>query len=299
LLVHTQIFKSPNLQIKAMTFEEFFKKKKINLTTLQQAEGTLFAEFKNHFELMGEKSFDHTKKYWFNKLRRQFPAPVEVKAEKVVIENPLAEQTIIETLSEPVAEQPKVGFTPRFKAGAAAAEPVEISTPPVSEEPIDTNKPATTAKPSFTPRFKAGVTAAKTEESISEPKAEEPTKSAAAKPGFTPRFKAGVTSASKPQEPAEEPKVEGEKPVEAAIPAKVGFTPRFKAGVTKAVPTSETPIEEPKVEENVTAALSEPQAIEETSTLPSVEEKTDTEEKPDSTTPPKIGFKPRFKPPQK
>jgi hypothetical protein len=344
LHIHTQIFKLLNLQIKPMTFEEFFKKKKINLTTLQQAEGTLFAEFKDHFELMGEKSFDHTKKYWFNKLRRQFPAPVEVKAEKVVIENPLAEQTITETLSEPVAEQPKVGFTPRFKAGATAAkptEPVENTAPPVSEETTtDTAKPATTAKPGFTPRFKAGVTAAKTEEPTAEPKAEEqkteePAKSAAtAKPGFTPRFKAGVTSAPKPQEPAELPKIEEEKPatpakvgftprfkagvtkaavetpaeqpivdeekpIEPAQPAKVGFTPRFKAGITKALPATETPTEEPKVEENVaTTSPSEPQAIEETATLPPVGEKANTDEKPESTTPPKIGFKPRFKPPQ-
>jgi hypothetical protein len=327
-----------------MTFEEFFKKKKINLTTLQQAEGTLFAEFKDHFELMGEKSFDHTKKYWFNKLRRQFPAPVEVKAEKVVIENPLAEQTITESLAEPITEEkPKTGFTPRFKAGATAAkpvEPVENTTPPVSEDAAtEITKPATTAKPGFTPRFKAGVTAAKTEESTSETKTEEQNTEEPAKPvttikpGFTPRFKAGVTKAiiepasetpkveeEKPAEPTqpakvgftprfkagvtkavtetsvEQPKTEEEKPVEPTQPAKVGFTPRFKAGITKAIP-AETPIE-PKVEENAAEVLSEPQATEETFSLPSVEEK-NAEEKPEPITPPKIGFKPRFKPPQK
>lgn len=322
-----------------MTFEEFFKKKKINLTTLQQAEGTLFAEFKEHFELMGEKSFDHTKKYWFNKLRRQFPAPVEVKAEKVVIENPLAEQTITETLTEPaIEEKPKVGFTPRFKAGASAAkptEPIEKSAPVVSEENTNADKPATTAKPGFTPRFKAGVTA-KPQEQVTEPKAEDakpaeeqPKTTPPTKVGFTPRFKAGVTKPvtetpveepkveeEKPVEPAspvkvgftprfkagvtkpttevptEQPKVEAEKPAESASPAKVGFTPRFKAGVTKAVPAAETSIEQPKAEA-IDAPSNEIQQAEDVAITPPVEEKTE------ATTPPKIGFKPRFKPPQK
>src|ERR1700712_5325541 len=102
-----------------MTFEEFFKKKKIDLLALQQGEQSLFSEFKTHYEQMGEKSFDHTKKYWFNKLRRRFPAAPEVKTEKVRIENPLAEQTITESLIEPVKAAPKLGFAPKFKAAGA------------------------------------------------------------------------------------------------------------------------------------------------------------------------------------
>src|SRR5476651_1263559 len=104
-----------------MTFEEFFKKKKISLDLLQAGEPALFAEFKNHYEQMGEKSFDHTKKYWFNQLRLKYPAPPEVKVEKIHIENQLAEQTINEALSEasvPVAAT--TGFKPRFKAAMAA-----------------------------------------------------------------------------------------------------------------------------------------------------------------------------------
>ncbi len=38
-----------------MTFEEFFKKKKIDLGLLNAAEPTLFAEFELHYNLMGEK----------------------------------------------------------------------------------------------------------------------------------------------------------------------------------------------------------------------------------------------------
>src|ERR1700743_3284464 len=103
-----------------MTFEEFFKKKRIDLVALEQGMQALFFEFREHFEQMGEKSFDHTKKYWFNKLRRQFPLPAEVKVEKVHIANPLAEQTITEALLEegltPKPAATKPGFTPRFKA---------------------------------------------------------------------------------------------------------------------------------------------------------------------------------------
>src|SRR6201995_2824212 len=109
-----------------MTFEEFFQKKKISLAALEQGEPYLFSEFKIHFGLMGEKSFDHTKKYWFNKLRLQFPAPVELKTEKVKIDNPLADQTITESLIEETVSKPKLGFTPKFKA--PAPKPVETDT---------------------------------------------------------------------------------------------------------------------------------------------------------------------------
>src|ERR1700733_11548992 len=105
-----------------MTFEEFFLKKRIDLAALQQGEPALFSEFKTHYQQMGEKSFDHTKKYWFNKLRRQFPLSPEIKTEKAHIANPIAEQTVTESLIETVLppSSPKVGFTPRFKAGATA-----------------------------------------------------------------------------------------------------------------------------------------------------------------------------------
>lgn len=104
-----------------MTFEEFFKKKRIDLAALLIAEPSLFSDFNAHFEQMGEKSFDHTKKYWFNKVRRQFPLAPEIKTEKVHIQNPLAEQTITESLIDIIpAATPgsaKLGFAPKFKTG--------------------------------------------------------------------------------------------------------------------------------------------------------------------------------------
>ena len=66
-----------------LTFEEFFQKKKIDLTQLRNAEPGLFVEFSKHYPLMGEKSFDHTKKYWFNKLRRTYPLAVKAKSHPV------------------------------------------------------------------------------------------------------------------------------------------------------------------------------------------------------------------------
>ena len=182
-----------------MTFEEFFKKKRIDLAAFQQGEPALFAEFKLHFEQMGEKSFDHTKKYWFNKLRRQFHLAPEEKPEKAKIENQLAEQTITEELSELSTPAPKAGFTPRFKA---AVKPVE-------------DKPETPVA--------ANPAAAETEK---------------LKVGFTPRFKAGVTKPTEPVATENPEDKKEETPVVEDKP-KVGFTPRFKAGVTTPAETAE------------------------------------------------------------
>ena len=129
-----------------MLFDEFFKKKKINLQTFEQGEPALFSEFKIHFEQMGEKSFDHTKKYWFNKLRLRFPAPIEVKAEKVVIENQLAEQTITESLIESSTPAPNVGFKPKFRAGVTKPTETHIATQRRYRTGITTSKRRLQAK---------------------------------------------------------------------------------------------------------------------------------------------------------
>jgi hypothetical protein len=206
-----------------MEFEEFFKKKRIDLDALQKVEPVLFSEFKNHFGLMGEKSFDHTKKYWFNKLRLQFPAPVEVKIEKVRIDNPLAEQTITESLIEETVTPPKLGFVPKFKANipksaAAADTPVETKS---EEQPAASPAP----KLGFTPKFKA----ASPPKPAAEPdKTEEtPIPAPAPKLGFTPKFKA----ASPPKPAAEPDKPAAEASEDTPAPenpeAKPAYKPRF------------------------------------------------------------------------
>jgi len=145
-----------------MIFEEFFKKKRIDLAALEIGESALFSEFKVQYEQMGEKSFDYTKKYWFNKLRRQFPLAIEVKTEKPHIANPLAEQTVIESLTEtvPPPPLPKLGFVPKFKMGNMAKP--AVSTDDKKEEPAASaneitapEKPveSTESKPAYKPRF--------------------------------------------------------------------------------------------------------------------------------------------------
>src|SRR5579872_2202816 len=158
-----------------MTFEEFFRKKRIDLVALEKAEPALLSEFKTHFEQMGEKSFDHTKKYWFNKLRLTYHLAPEPKVEKVIIENTLAEQTITESLLESSAPPAIVGFKPRFKPGMG--KPAETPAPEAkkSEEATEPTVPPP-ANAGFKPRFKAGAT--KPVEPIAEqkeePKAERP-----------------------------------------------------------------------------------------------------------------------------
>jgi hypothetical protein len=280
-----------------MEFEEFFKKKKIDLPVLEKTEPELFSEFKTHYGQMGEKSFDHTKKYWFNKLRHQFPLSPEIKTEKVHIANPIAEQTVTESLIETVLPPPsaKVGFTPRFKAGAAT-KPAETTedkkeeTPPVTDQQSpETPTPTPSPKVGFTPRFKAGVTTKPAEvkedtkeenPSVADQQASEtPAPAPSPKVGFTPRFKAGVTKPAEAQADKKEEALPASdsQASETTAPApspKVGFTPRFKAGVTKSAGTQEDKKEE---------AL--PSAEESSKETPSEE---NTESKP-------AAYKPRFK----
>ncbi|WP_295668059.1 hypothetical protein [uncultured Mucilaginibacter sp.] len=215
-----------------MTFEEFFIKKRIDLPALEKAEPGLFSEFKTHFFQMGEKSFDHTKKYWFNKLRHQFHLAPEIKVEKPVVIQPIAQPAVSESLTETtVAPQPaKQGFVPRFKAANIAKPPV------VEEKPVEAAPAPTSAKPGFTPRFKATnmpkpvVTEHKTEEKTSETEATPQPQPA--KPGFTPRFKA----ANMPKPAITEDKIEEKSTESASSPdttpsgsdtPKPAYKPRF------------------------------------------------------------------------
>jgi hypothetical protein len=181
-----------------LTFDEFFKKKRVDLTALEKAEPALFSEFKTHYEQMGEKSFDHTKKYWFNKTRRQYPLAPEVKTEKPHIANPIAEQTITESLTEqtaPVTTAPKVGFTPKFRAANMAKPVVEDKKeelPAATGEPVTPSAEATPAKPAgFVPRFKMKPKV-DAEESTSPPASAatpQPDEASEAKPAYVPKFK--------------------------------------------------------------------------------------------------------------
>jgi len=289
-----------------LTFDEFFKKKRIDLPALQKAEPALFSEFKTHYEEMGEKSFDHTKKYWFNKTRRQFPLAAEVKTEKPHIANPIAEQTITESLSETVSQpSAKVGFTPRFKANVTkpATEERPEEAADVKQEPTQSES-TTAAKPAgFVPRFKTKPKAEESNSDLSvsektaEPAAEAPVEAtpaaSAPKPaGFTPRFKMKPKSEeaeAKTEIPAvsdipvkPEPEIAAEvsaQPSQAATkPA--GFTPRFKM--------------KPKVESDQPANDSTAVPV----APPNSESELNTEFSAPDTPVNKPAYKPRFVPPK-
>ena len=302
-----------------MTFEEFFIKKKIDLKALKAADEPLFEEFKAHYSAMGEKSFDHSKKFWFNKLRKSF----HLAEEETVIAKPVEKQVTpdasSETSSIPTAKP--AGFKPRFKAPSAAvkdeaqatskqeiadsAESTPDSIPTgfkprfkapsaaVKDEAQATSKQeiADSAESTpdsiptgFKPRFKAGVTKAP-DPAASTPASEETTDeatTAAPKPtGFKPRFKAGVTKA--PDAAASTPASE-ETTDEASTsaPKPTGFKPRFKAGITKAETADQTPLSDTKDELKLDASIkAEPE-----------NNSTETQE-PAASKP--TGFKPRFK----
>ncbi|QJD97068.1 hypothetical protein HH214_14920 [Mucilaginibacter robiniae] len=279
-----------------MQFEEFFKKKKISLDALQQGDPTLFSEFKMHYEQMGEKSFDHTKKYWFNKLRHQYPLPPEVKVEKLTMENRVAEQTVADTLTEetPVEQNAKLGFKPKFRAAAVpkpatptAEQSEEKALPPTSEpkpaieasESASEEQPAPetpkpiTAKPAYKPRFQA-KTVATAKPAAESPDTEQPV-------------------ASTPSQPAPISETKLEPPVDTtasitAVPApKLGFKPRFKT-------TEPAPVPAPEVESKITESPKEEKPAPAEHPLPATElPTTPVEEKPEA---PKPAYKPRFNP---
>jgi len=181
-----------------MSFEEFFRKKRIDLEALAKADPALFAEFRTHFENMGEKSFDHTKKYWFNKLRLQYHLAPEVKEEKVQTAMPPVQA---DTVGKPAVTSPAPatgGFKPRFKPGITKTADIPVeqkADTSVSEDVKPPETPAPAAAVGFKPRFKAGVTKpatpleeTKDEPSASAPPIEIPAEISPTKPAYKPKF---------------------------------------------------------------------------------------------------------------
>lgn len=88
-----------------MTFEEFLIKKKIDPVQLKNTEQALFSEFSSNFNEMGEKSFDHSKKFWFNKLRRANPLKEVPKPETIPVAAPIS-STNLTVNTPPLKEDP-------------------------------------------------------------------------------------------------------------------------------------------------------------------------------------------------
>ena len=146
---------------------------------------------------MGEKSFDHSKKFWFNKLRRAYPLPEEVKIPVAEVKTlaEVLEAPTLETHKAPVAEalEAKPAFKPRFKANITASK-TEVKNNQVEETatPVpEASKPTETEKPSYKPRFKAPAKLAD-EFQDKESGIDTQKETVDPKPAYRPRFKAGV-----------------------------------------------------------------------------------------------------------
>ena len=299
-----------------MTFEEFFIKKKIDLKALQAADKPLFEEFKAHYSAMGEKSFDHSKKFWFNKLRKSF----HLKEEETPAAKPAVKQAVTDTPTETSGSKAikPAGFKPRFKAAITPA----VDEGKTTEAPDSAKTETDSAPTGFKPRFKAGVTKAPDTAAstpVSEETTDETTLSAPKPTGFKPRFKAGVTKApdTAASTPVSEETTDETTP---SAPKPTGFKPRFKAGVTKTETSEQAPQAAPIGEissettinaepENNNSDTQEPVANKPTgfkprfkagvtkppdtaATTPASEETTD---KATPSAPKPTGFKPRFK----
>jgi len=194
-----------------MTFEEFLIKKKIDAVQFKAREQSFFSEFESHFIQMGEKSFDHSKKFWFNKLRRAYhlkeePKPAQEEAKIDEIPSVAQEKSSTEAIN-----QGKPAYVPRFKA--ATAQKTDL--PAKSDPP-----------PAYVPGFKAAIKMPeKVEDSglYREPESEEN-----AKPMYKPRFKAQITA---PEE--KRPEITAEPIPQSNEGTRPAYKPRFKPGLTK------------------------------------------------------------------
>ncbi|MEI5984767.1 hypothetical protein VJ786_07625 [Sphingobacterium sp. PU5-4] len=261
-----------------LTFTEFFTKKKIDIIALQKSRPDLYQEFDRDYALMGEKSFDHSKKFWFNRLRKEYLLEeIEIPAEekKEVVKPEVTNPVKVESKSPEVSDSGNAtakpaGFKPRFKA-ASIKKPADVEIPK-KEETTDSVKPEATA----------AETAAQDEKKAAKPA------------GFKPRFKASnlpkpaVTETSKEGETTDS--VKPETTTAEATPAEekkavkpAGFKPRFKASNLPKPVVTETP----KVEETTGPVKQEAPAAEVSAAeTPAADEKKAV--KP-------AGFKPRFK----
>src|SRR5690606_27352677 len=118
-------------------------------------------EFHRDYSLMGEKSFDHSKKYWFNKLRKHYILDeITISEEGDVIET--KDEQLEHPIQPPVTGGKPAGFKPRFKAAIKSTEQNESSAP--AKQTTNQNAPeqqepeAKPIKPAgFKPRFKAAI----------------------------------------------------------------------------------------------------------------------------------------------
>jgi hypothetical protein len=196
-----------------MTFEEFLIKKKIDPVQLQSKEQSFFSEFESHFLQMGEKSFDHSKKFWFNKLRRTYHLKEEIK----VVEIPAIIQ---EKSSTEPSNQEKTIYKSRFSAAST------------QNSDLKTQQPETNPPPRYIPRFKANVIAP--EQKLAAEMNKDLELEQKAKSVYKPRFKVQIVESVEKQS-----EIEGESAPALNENPKSTYKPRFKPGMIKKNPESE------------------------------------------------------------
>jgi hypothetical protein len=120
---------------------------------------------------MGEKSFDHSKKFWFNKLRRTYLLIEVPKAESItpstlinrsdlpVNTTTLKESEIKKVLIDGVITTSKPAFKPRFKANIIATIQEQATDPEssIAAKTVETAAKPEQPKPVYKPRFKPAI----------------------------------------------------------------------------------------------------------------------------------------------
>lgn len=196
-----------------MTFEEFLIKKKIDPVQFSINEPALFSEFRSHFAQMGEKSFDHSKKFLFNKLRRANHLVEEAKPAREIVGTNLTAS----------------GASPLIAQGTDnKVDKALLKT----ELPGSDTREGSTEKPAYKPRFKAAIPAPVQEQSPASGQLNESGEDEKPKPIYKPRFKAPIPLPEEKQ-PVNE---EGESKPADEEPVKPVYKPRFKPGMTKPDP---------------------------------------------------------------
>src|SRR5690606_1186446 len=289
-MTNGSFFISDCLHLCMLTVTEFFNKKKIDIQAMKNAKPDLYSEFERDYTEMGEKSFDHSKKFWFNKLRHQFLLE-EVDGGRAQTQSAANENL---NKGNKVAAKP-TGFRPK-NTGAVAAKHHHVG------DSGDTASPSleeSSSKPSgFTPRFKGKTNPAEKPSSADQVSEQPSGSSAASKPsGFTPRFKGKANPAEKP---SSEEQVRAP-PSGSGPPSKPSaFTPRFKGKTNPAEkPSSADQVSEQPSESSPASKPSgftprfKGKAI--TTGKPSSEEQVSERPSGSSPTSKPLGFTPRFK----
>lgn len=239
-----------------LTFEAFFEKKKIDLVALSNVNPALYAEFKLHYEQMGEKSFDHTKKFWFNRLRKDFQLKTQLTNPVPVVQNAIAEQakqlssTTVEQISHTIDAVPPISFKPRL------AKPHKEHTPDSSIETTEQNSPEI-KKPAFKPGFMKTKDNKPTEETVSAESQQ--VADSTKKPVFKPRALAKLSTPTPKDENNDsnsERLSENSPQLQTAQPIKpLGFKPRSL--VSKA--TTTIPKEQQELQDSLSAGAETPE----------------------------------------